>query len=1133
MVVGTGGGCGFLPNKAPAEATQSSAPNIPSINHTLERCDERCARNHLVGGEVRKNMRLHLTQRLLAFAAISQPRDLRCPAILARHEFAAGLPIEPVLPQIEASLSESPNLVLEAPPGAGKTTTVPLALLESDWVGDGQIIVLEPRRVAARGAAARMASLINEPLGGKVGFCVRHESKASSATRVLVVTTGVLVRRLQSDPSLEGVSAVIFDEFHERSVDADLALALCRVAQTELRPELRLLVMSATLGSALAPAVSSLLGDCPALSSEGRSFPVDVRHLAGARPLGMAAAGHPRDVEADVADAVMDVLSASAGGDVLVFLPGEREIRGVQGRLSDGLPAAALAKLLVLPLYGALPFDQQQRAIAPADPDDGRRRVILSTSLAESSLTISGVRHVVDSGLRRTSAYDPNVGMSALVTRPISQAAAEQRAGRAGRVAPGAAHRLWSGAEHKRLQPQCLPEMSSTDLAPLVLQLAAWGGSVHDAEVLSLPWLTPPPAAAMERARSLLLGLRALTTLDPAPAGEDGASSAGAPQSVTITPHGAALASLPTHPRLAHILTQAARAADGGDAALEVACAAVAVIEERDVLRGGAREHGSDLRKRVRALLESSPPEAATVGAWRRADKAKKELMRQAARLAKGGSGSSGSSGSDSGTGDGGGLGDASSLAAAFAAEAGRRSAGLTLDEQVAACGALLAGGFHDRIAQRQPGKQNVFALSNGRGASFFSAAEPLSDSDYLVCLALDGGDKASARIQLACPLSLSDVRRALGGSAIVWRDETFLAPSDGSVRRRRVERLGSLVLSDEPLPSATPEEARPLLLAALRERGLRRALLSSGTPSVAAALELIARVRLMRALEPEGGWPEWSEAELLRGAEDPYGWLASALDGATSLKQLGRADLRLLLEQSLPYDMQVRLRECAPAAMETPSGSMVKLAYVRDGFDPLAENSWQGRPADEEAEEEDEGREEGSDDGEGDKGGEGGEVAEEAVAPILAAKLQEWFGATETPCVGPPTNRMPVLLHLLTPAGRPAAITSDLVSFWAGPYAGVRADLRDKYKRHPWPEDPANASPTKMTNRALAKQASAGAGKQAASGKDDKAGGSGGGAGGGGGGGSSKKKKKKGGGASDGNGKFPAKKVPKSFKRR
>ena len=1022
---------------------------------------------------------------------------LRCEraAIRMDHSFAAGLPIEPVLPEVVASLQSHPNLVLEAPPGAGKTTTVPLALLDSDWAGDGTIIVLEPRRVAARAAAARMASLINDPLGGRVGFRVRHESKTSSSTRILVVTTGVLVRRLQSDPSLEGVAAVLFDEFHERSIDADLALALCRVAQRELRPELRLLVMSATLGSALAPAVASLLGGCPTLTSEGRSYPVAINFIPGSRPLGMAASGHPRDLEAEAAAAVRGVLTSTSSGDVLVFLPGEREIRNVQSQLTDSMPSEALRKFSLLPLYGALPFEKQQAAIAPADPADPRRRVILSTSLAESSLTIRGVRHVVDSGLRRTSSYDANVGMSALVTKPISAAAAEQRAGRAGRVAAGAVHRMWSAAEHARLQPQCAPEVSSADLSPLVVQLAAWGGSVDDDEVLSLPWLTPPPGPALARARSLLSGLGALASIQSGSAdSSEGSSHDDSSGPVTITPHGTLLASLPTHPRLAHILIEAART---GGAALEVACAAVAVVEEREVLLGGAREHGSDLRKRLRAVLERSPPGMASVGAWHRADKARKELQSQAGRLVKSSSG-----------GGGGGGGDASAgLAAAFAAEAGRRAGGATTEDHVASCGALLAGGFHDRIAQRQAGKQNVFALSNGRGASFFSSAEPLSDADYLVCLALDGNDKASARIQLACPLSLAEVRRALGGSAIVWKDETFLVPSDGSVRRRRVERLGALVLSEETLPSATPEQARPLLLAALRERGLRRVLLSGGTPSSAAALEMVARVRLMRVLEPDGGWPLWTEATLLAEADTPFGWLVSALEGATSLKQLARADVSTLLEQTMPYELQVRLRECAPTVMETPSGSKVKLAYVRDGFDPLADEHAAAAAGD--AEED------------------AGADMEAAVAPILASKLQEWFGAAETPAVGPVSSQVPVLLHLLTPAGRPAAITSDLGSFWAGPYAGVRADLRDKYKRHPWPEDPANASPTKLSNRAIAKQAAEGKGPASEDG------GKGNGGGGGGGGGGSGKKKKKGGAGGSGSGKFPAKKVPRSFKRR
>lgn len=941
------------------------------------------------------------------------------------HDFASGLPIAPLLSDVVTSLRSEPNLVLEAPPGAGKSTAVPLALLRDGGFADGIIMVLEPRRVAARAAAARMASLLGQPLGGEVGYRVRHESKTSRETRVLVVTEGVLVNKLQADPTLEGVACVIFDEFHERSVDADLALALCREAQAELRPELRLVVMSATLGEALGPAVAATLGGCPTLTSDGRCFPVERRHLSGSRPLALAAAGHPREVEEAVAEAVLSALAESAQGDLLVFLPGEREIRGVESRLADALPAARRAALRVCPLFGAMPLEEQRAAVAP-DPE-GRRRVVLSTNLAESSLTIEGVRLVIDSGLRRAAAYDAAVGMSALVTRPISAAAAEQRAGRAGRVAPGTAYRLWSEQEHLRLAPQTEPEIAQADLAPLLLQLGAWGAGVSDEAAAALPWVTPPPAASLERARTLLSGLGAL----------GGGAAA-------LTPHGTALARLPAHPRLAHVLLRAAAAASGdaGGAALEVASAAVAVVEERDVLAGGGRAYGADLRSRVACLLEAEPGPQAATGAWRRAKRNALDLAAQAGRV-----------GRTVGGGGGGEQGGSSGLAAAFAAEAARRSTP-TLEAQVETVGALLSGGYFDRIAQRQPGKENTFSLSNGRGASFAAAAEPLASAEYLVCLSLDGGDKRSARIHLAAPLSLSELRAALVGSAIRWSDDVFVAPSDGSVRARRVERLGALILSQEPLPTPPPEQARPLLLSLLRERGLRRALFGGEGGVTHPALELIARVRLLRALDPKGGWPVWDEAGLMAGAEDHAGWLVPALATATSLKQLAAADLPVLLEQSLPHALQTRLRMEAPARLEVPSGALVQLNYVRDGEDPLAPRGEGGEGS---------GRE-----------GSGGA----ATPPVLAAKLQEFFGAVDTPTVGPRGAALPVLLHLLTPAGRAAAITADLPSFWAGPYAQVRAELRDKYKRHPWPDDPANAEPTRLSNRALAKQAASGGGR-------------------------------------------------------
>ncbi|KAL1524022.1 hypothetical protein AB1Y20_018936 [Prymnesium parvum] len=668
------------------------------------------------------------------------------------------LPISPLLPEIVESLSREPNLVIEAPPGAGKTTAVPLALLTnaqgSEWF-DGVVLLLEPRRVAARSAATRIASLHGQPLGEEVGFRVRHEAKASKSTRLLVVTEGVLVRRLQEDPSLGGVSGVIFDEFHERSVDADLCLALCREAQRALRPALRLVVMSATLGGGLAEGVSACLGGCPILRSEGKSFPVELRYRP-ARPLAMAAAGRARELEEEVADAVRAALDACGGGDLLVFLPGEREIMGTRARLSDE-PSVRAGRVALLPLYGALPLEAQQAIVSGSGATV--RRVILATSIAESSLTVDRVSCVIDSGLRRSQAYDATSGMSALITRPVSAASAEQRAGRAGRLAPGVAFRLWSEGEHARLEQHTTPEIALADLTPLVLQLAAWG-AVSDEAIAQLPWLTPPPRHTLESARALL---RQLGAFDDAH---------GAPR---LSRLGEQMASLPTHPRLGRMILSTR----GGSAARQrVALALAALLDERDVLSRGS--HGADLNLRVEALLEERPTDGVDVGELEGRLKA------------------SGGPPDDT-----------------------RR------EDHV---GQLLALAFPDRIAQRHAGKENTFTLSNGRGAALGDANDPLCRSEYLVAAQLDGFDKRAARIYLAAPTTRQLLRDALG-DAIVTAREVYLVPSDGSVRARQVERIGALVLSQEPLEAPPAEEVRALLLAELRERGVARTLLHPGEP--------------------------------------------------------------------------------------------------------------------------------------------------------------------------------------------------------------------------------------------------------------------------------------------------------------
>ncbi|HMM19102.1 MAG TPA: ATP-dependent helicase HrpB [Selenomonadales bacterium] len=462
-----------------------------------------------------------------------------------------------ILPQLRRTLGDQPNAVLVAPPGAGKTTRAPLALLKEPWLADRRILLLEPRRLAARAAARHMAALLGEEVGQTVGYRVKLDTRVGPATRIEVITEGILTRMLQSDPSLEGVGLVIFDEFHERSIHSDLGLALCLEAQSVLREDLRLLVMSATLD---AQAVAGLLGAAPVLASEGRAFPVETRYLE--RSL-------EGPVEPAVVRTVLEALKIEQG-DVLVFLPGAAEIRRVESRLREALPDRTVR---IAPLYGNLPPAAQDAALVPAPP--GRRKVVLATSIAETSLTVEGVRVVVDSGLMRVPRFSPRTGMTRLETVAVSKAAAEQRRGRAGRLAPGVCYRLWTRWEDERLEARSLPEILSADLAPLALELAAWGAT----DPVRLLWLDPPPAAAFAQARELLQGLGAL----------DGSG--------TITPHGRRMAEAGLHPRLSHMILRAAGLGLGG-----LACELAVLLSERDIFRGGPG--GADLRRRLEAARD-------------------------------------------------------------------------------------------------------------------------------------------------------------------------------------------------------------------------------------------------------------------------------------------------------------------------------------------------------------------------------------------------------------------------------------------------------------------------------------------------------------------------------------------------
>ena len=837
----------------------------------------------------------------------------------AKESAGAPLPIDSILPELLAALRGGPNAVLQAPPGAGKTTRVPLALLGEPWLAGGRILVLEPRRIATYAAARRMAELLGEEAGATVGYRMRLDARVSRATRIEIVTEGVFLRQLQADPALGGVGAVLFDEFHERSLDADLGLALCLEAQAALRPDLRLLAMSATLDGG---PVARLLGDAPIVASEGRSFPVETRYLP-APPSG--------PLDATVAVAVRQAL-AEERGSILVFLPGTGEIRRVQARLEAGGLGPEVA---LTPLYGDLPQEAQRRAILPAPP--GRRKLVLATAIAETSLTIEGVRIVIDCGYGRKSRFDPRSLMARLETLRVSRAAAEQRRGRAGRLEPGVCYRLWTEAEQRALVPFDAPEILTADLTPLALQLALWGAG----DPAQLSWLDPPPAAPLAQARALLAALGAL-----APDG-------------TITEHGKAMAALGAHPRLAHMMLKGRECGLGG-----LACDLAALLGERDFVKSRAGERDADIRLRL-DLLHGHPPDGLAVdgGAVRSVARIARQWRRQL------------------------GLPDRKP------AQDGRPEA--SVGDRA---GALLALAYPDRVAQRRPGAVGQFRLRNGRGATL-PEGEPLAAQDWLAVADLDAG-AAAARIFLAAPLTLADIEESFAGD-IETVEEVRWDAREQAVLARRQRRLGALLLKDEPLAAPPGERVTAALIAGIRALGL------TALPWTRELASWRARVMFLRGVEGAGAWPDLSDEALLAGLED---WLAPFLSGVTRRSQFERIDLGAALRSLLDWERRQALDRKAPTHHTVPSGSRLPLDYA-DG------------------------------------------------RPVLAVRLQEMFGATDTPAVA--DGRVPVLLHLLSPAGRPVQVTQDLPSFWASGYRGVKADLKGRYPKHDWPDDPLQAQPT------------------------------------------------------------------------
>lgn len=860
------------------------------------------------------------------------------------------LPILEIADAVNRALAESPCLVVTAPPGAGKSTILPLTVLESrtgarilrSEATEGvagepspaelqfqeqnhKVLLLEPRRLAARQIAERMAALLGEPVGRTVGYRIRFESRVSAATRIEVLTEGILTRMLVDDPALEGVSTVIFDEFHERSLQSDVALALTREAQQILRPDLRILLMSATIDTdALCRALQAPLIECA-----GRMFPVEVRHT-------------PEEAsEHDVAERVahwVRVALREHDGDVLAFLPGEAEIRRC-AELLEGLAAAPLeserdgkgasGRISLYPLYGMLPPEQQRAAIAPSPA--GQRKVVLATPIAETSLTIEGVRVVVDGGFCRRLVFDPQNALSRLETVRISRDMADQRSGRAGRVAPGVCYRLWSLATEARMAATRVPEILEADLAGTVLDAAAWGES----RIERLAWLTPPPAAHVAQARSLLELLGAVDT--------EG----------RITPHGRRLVALPCHPRIAQMLLKSQLAA-------EIA----ALLEERDPL--AAVEGDASLTTRLEALHRGG-------GRWARI----RQMAEQYRQLAARHSGSATDPASARGGND---------------PQSPRQEPGAAADPY--AVGRLLAQAYPERVAKARSDGPGRFQLATGELAAV-DPGDALAACEWLAVAGVGLRPGGVGRIFLAAPVDPEDLPEL-----IRTRDHVAWDSKAGAAVAQRERRIGGLLVDARPLSEGVREPLTRVICEAAQKEGTAMLDFNDEVGN------LQRRVASVAAWHPELGLPDLSTEAVLKTAPQ---WLPPFIGNATNATQLKKIDLCTALWTLLDYAQQQAVERLAPTHIAVPTGSRIRLEY-RQG----------------------------------------------AEAPVLRVRLQECFGLVDTPRVD--DGRRPVLMELLSPGYKPVQLTSDLRSFWSGTYFEVRKELRRRYPRHAWPDDPLEA---------------------------------------------------------------------------
>ena len=826
------------------------------------------------------------------------------------------LPIYEIIPALTNALIDTKNLVLQAPPGAGKTTVVPLELLNEAWLGNKKIIMLEPRRLAAKAAAKRMADTLGETVGETVGYRVRMDSKVGSSTRIEVVTEGILVRKLQSDPELSDVGLLIFDEFHERSIEADLGLALSLDVQEGLRDDLKILIMSATLDG---DRVASLMNNAPLLSSKGRGYPIEYRYLEK-NVVG--------PIEHEVACKVLEALQNDTGS-VLVFLPGEGEIERTKRILED---KNLRRDILICPLYGMMPFAHQEQAINPAP--EGIRKIVLSTDIAETSLTIEGIRIVIDAGLKRSAVYDVRSGMTGLETITLSRASANQRAGRAGRLEDGVCYRLWTESKNRALKPFSEPEIRKVDLVPLALDLALWGVG----NAASLRWLDAPDPASLSRAKELLQSLGAID--------RDG----------RITNHGIVMARFPMHPRLAHMILKS-QVHRNGKLALTIA----ALMQERDLLNQKTEMRTADIRLRIEALefvREGKITEAKKLGCnIARA----KTVLRQTKVWQK---------------------------------THNIKETELNID----CAGFCLAIAFPDRIAGHRAEQTNTYIMSGGRGAKLLED-DPLAEESFIAVAQLDKGDR-EARIFMAAPISKTELD-ANFERLITQEEQIQWDVKSQSVKAQKRRMMGKLPLDIANSESPDRQIMKSEMIFGIRKMGF------AALPWNKKSQNLCKRVELVR-LKTDTDIANFSEIYLLETLED---WLGPYLENIYSRTALSKLDLYSILKNKLSWDQQQLLEHLTPNHIKVPSGSNISINYDMD-------------------------------------------------PPILSVKLQEMFGMVETPTIL--GGKIALSIHLLSPARRPLQITSDMRGFWQNSYTEIKKEMKGRYPKHPWPDNPLVAAPTR-----------------------------------------------------------------------